>query len=322
MCGFAAIYNFSGRPIDPADLARMTHSLVHRGPDDYAFAFCGTEQKLNWREQAPPPIQDHGVAMGHRRLKILDLSDAGRQPFVSTDGRYWMVYNGEVFNYIELRSELQTLGYEFHTKTDTEVVLNAFIQWGTDCFNRFNGMWGLVIWDAHERRLVASRDRFGIKPIYYHRVEGGILFASEIKAILQHPSATRRPDTASVVAYLARRAAPTGGATFYADISTVKPGCWISIDWSGNMDEGRYWTLPEQYPCKDSFEEASEQLRELLADAVKLRLRSDVRVGTMLSGGLDSTSVIALVAERMGMDSSALAATGESLHSFTATFPG
>jgi asparagine synthase (glutamine-hydrolysing) len=322
MCGLAAIYSYSGRAIDPVDLARMTHSLAHRGPDDFGFGFSGTALNINWRDQNPAPIQDRGVAMGHRRLSILDLSDAGRQPFVSADGRYWMVYNGEVYNYIELRDELQRLGHRFTTATDTEVVLHAYAQWGTDSFCRLNGMWGILIWDSQQRSLIACRDRFGIKPLYYHSVQGAILFASEAKAILQHPAATREPDVASVVAYLARRAAPADGASFYEGVSTVKPGCWVSFDENGKAYGERYWTLPESWPCTDSFDDAASRLRELLADSVRLRLRSDVRVGTMLSGGLDSTSVIALVANRMGIDSSVLAATGDSLHSFTASFPG
>jgi asparagine synthase (glutamine-hydrolysing) len=323
MCGLAAIYSYSGRTINPEVLARMTHALTHRGPDDYGFAFSGAAFNLCWREHPPEPFCERGVAMGHRRLSILDLSDAGHQPFASADGRYWMVYNGEVYNYIELRDELQKLGHQFHTGTDTEVVLSAYAEWGTDSFQRLNGMWAFLIWDVHTRTLVACRDRFGIKPLYFHKIDGAILFGSEIKAILQHPAAKREPDEASVVAYLARRAAPADGATFYAGVQAVKSGSWMSFDIEGRVRETRYWSLPDNRgPADQGFDDAASRLKELLSDSVRLRLRSDVKVGTMLSGGLDSTSVITLVAAHMGTDPGALAATGESLHSFTASFPG
>ncbi len=323
MCGIAAIYNYSGQVLDPKLLAKMTHALEHRGPDNFGFCFVGPGNSLEWRDNPLMPKGKKGVGMGHRRLSILDLSDAGRQPFVSPDGRFWMIYNGEIFNYLELKEQLKSLGHNFRTGTDTEVVLAAFMQWGQECFSRFNGMWALLIWDNQERKLVACRDRFGIKPLYYHRINGAVLFASEIKAILQCPLVVRRPDVDSVVGYLARRTAPTNGASFFEDIWAVDPGTCLTFFPDGSFQSTRYWTLPlEPWPITNNLEEAATQLKFLLNDSVHLRLRSDVKVGTMLSGGLDSTSVISIVAGFMSSDSGTLAVTGESLHSFTAGFPG
>lgn len=321
MCGLAGIYSYSGRATEPSVLARMTHSLAHRGPDSFGFCFAGEKLTTTWREKNPPVIEDRGIALGHRRLRILDLSDAGDQPLFSQDGRYCIVYNGEVYNYLELRDELQALGHSFKTTTDTEVVLTAYAQWGKHSFNKLNGMWALLIWDSHERTVTACRDRFGIKPLYYQAINGAILFGSEVKAILQHPEAICRPNPASVIAYLARISPPSPGATFFEGISTIKPGNWMTFDSNGNSTSDEYWKLPSSGQCTDSFEEAGVKLRDLLEDSVRLRLRSDVQVGTMLSGGLDSTSVIALVAKRMKLDSNVCAITGERLHAFTADFP-
>jgi asparagine synthase (glutamine-hydrolysing) len=263
-----------------------------------------------------------GPAMGHRRLSILDLTEAGRQPFVSADGRYTLVYNGEIFNYRELRAELEALGRRFTTQTDTEVALSAFAQWGTGCFNRFNGMWAMVIWDAHAETLVASRDRFGIKPLYFQRTDERWIFASEVKSIFAHPAARRGVNRTALVSYLMDLGQPDGDETFFEAVNSVGPGTYLVVT-AQATNVGRYWDLPEAPRERfDSLGEAAARLEELLRDSVSLRMRSDVRIGTMLSGGLDSTSVISMVRSLMDSSSAAHEATGDTLQSFTAIYRG
>src|SRR5882757_9927606 len=176
MCGIAGAYHFDGRPLDLTIVERMTAKLVHRGPDD------GGE------------IAVDRVALGNRRLKILDLSPAGHQPMGTPDGRLWLTFNGEIYNYVELRRDLVQLGHQFLSHTDTEVILHSFLEWGPGCFARFNGMWALALYDARARTLVLSRDRWGVKPLYVHRSPGLLVFGSEVKALLEHPDVPRRPN--------------------------------------------------------------------------------------------------------------------------------
>jgi asparagine synthase (glutamine-hydrolysing) len=301
----------------------MGDALEHRGPDDYGFAAVTDRGIETWREQPPrePPIAE--VAFGHRRLSILDLTTAGRQPFVSPDGRMCMVYNGEIYNYKELRDELRPAGHEFRTQTDTEVLLAAFRHWGTGCFERFNGMWSVLIWDRQARTLVASRDRFGIKPLYYqHCPDGRWLFGSEIGALLSDPGAHRAPDTNAVLAQLVAGIWPEGGSTFFDGVQQVEPGTCMAFSPSG-VTSTRYWQLPE--PDGDVMRderEASARLQHLLEDSVRLRLRSDVRVGTMLSGGVDSTSIVHSMVQMSRRGEADSQSLGDSVQAITATFPG
>ncbi|MFQ5425575.1 MAG: asparagine synthase (glutamine-hydrolyzing) [Gaiellales bacterium] len=321
MCGLVAIYSQSDQALDVDVIEAMTHALRHRGPDDFGFAFVGSTTARSWREEATPLPPEAGVALGHRRLSILDLTAAGRQPFVSDDGRFWMVYNGEIYNYLELAEELRGLGHRFATRTDTEVLLAAYRQWGEDCFARLNGMWALVIWDAREHVLVACRDRFGEKPLYYSRLGSDWLFASEAKALLAHPGVTARPHAQAVAAFLADRTWPLPGQTFYEGISEVEPGSYVRL-LDGVARTHRHWQLPSPAaPVVEDDATAVTRFLELLDDAVRLRLRSDVRVGTMLSGGLDSTSVIRAVVDQLGDGNLARGSVGSSVHAFTATFP-
>ena len=188
MCGLIAYYKTSDRPLNPERIAEMTHALAHRGPDDYGLCFATAERTLFWRTgDKLMPFAQKGVAMGHRRLSVFDLTTAGRQPYCSADGRFTMVFNGEIYNFAELRKELSQYGHRFFTDCDTEVLLASFEEWGTDCFSRLNGVWAVVIWDKLSRDLIVARDRLGQKPLHYARVEGDWIFASEVKAILKHP---------------------------------------------------------------------------------------------------------------------------------------
>ena len=185
--------------------------------------------------------------MGHRRLSILDLSSAGRQPFVSQDNKLFLVYNGEIYNYLELRMELSKLGYVFRTKTDTEVLLAAYGCWGPSFVNRLNGMWAFVIWDSRNKILLASRDRFGIKPLYYYQREGQWIFASEIKALIKHPIVPCKPNEVALFHFLVSELPPEIEDTYFQDIKSLKPATNLFLR-NGIIEQKKFWELPEKCP--------------------------------------------------------------------------
>lgn len=321
MCGFVTIYQTAQRPLEPKVIEAMTASLAHRGPDDYGFAAISANQAQTWREHSPLAMSAPNVVMGHRRLSIIDLSSVGRQPFVSDDGRYWMVYNGEIYNYIELRQCLESLGKTFTTQTDTEVLLVAYQTWGTECFSRLNGMWSLVIWDQKNNTLIACRDRFGIKPLYYFKHQHDWLLASEIKAFAHFPGVKLEPDLQATCEYLRTNSIPVASNTFYKDIQAVEPGTYITFE-QGKKSQHHYWQLPMfDTPAIKHTRQAKEAFLALFQDSIRLRLRSNVPVGTMLSGGLDSTSIISIIAELHHGAASDLNLE-HSIQAFTASFPG
>ena len=325
MCGIVTIVA-DGEGVAPGVLERMTSALAHRGPDDAGFAWVapGATSAGCWTAADPPAAaRRRGVLFGHRRLGILDLSAAAHQPFVGDDGACVLAYNGEVFNYVELRDELAAAGVRFRTDGDTEVVLAAWQRWGTDAFARLNGMWALTLWDARTRRLVASRDRFGVKPLYVARVDGAWLFASEIKAILAYPGAHRGVVDEHVQEFLARGLVDHVPATMFRGIEAVPPASWLALE-DGRLRTRRFWTLPTGPHDVPSPEDAAARYRALLADAVRIRTRADVPVGTMLSGGLDSTAITALVHEhRRALAAGGAGSTGaRGFHAaFTACWP-
>lgn len=275
MCGFVG--QLGANP-DLEAVERSAGLLRHRGPDD-AGSFA----------EGP-------VAFGFRRLSILDLSPAGHQPMASSDGRLHVMHNGEIYNYLELRTELERLGARFRTGTDTEVILAAYQRWGTGCFTRFNGMWAIAIWDAGRGELILSRDRFGEKPLYYCERAGGVLFGSEIKALLPFLPRTPAPNERLVFDYLAYGFHDHTAESFFSGIRQIEPGAFAVATVQGIRHE-RYWTLNPSARVPANFDEAAATFRELLTDSIRLRLRSDVPIGTCLSGGLDS-SAIALLAYR------------------------
>jgi asparagine synthase (glutamine-hydrolysing) len=266
MCGFAGVIDFEAS-VDRDQLEWMSELIAHRGPDDY-----GT-------------YTEPGVALSARRLAIIDLSSAGRQPFVDEHKRYRLLFNGELYNYVELRRELQAKGHSFRTQTDTEVVLASFIEWGDSCVKRFNGMWALVIWDSLEHRLFCSRDRFGEKPLYYRLNGARLTVASELKAFRADTGELRlNPRIARD--YLAHGLVDHGPETFFEGINQLRPAHSMSFHQEG-LRVTRYWSLePQDPPC-----EPVQALRDLLLDSIRLRLRSDVPLGTCLSGGLDSSAI-------------------------------
>jgi asparagine synthase (glutamine-hydrolysing) len=277
MCGIAGLIEFE-RNASPELLSGMNDRLAHRGPDDHGQWISGQ------------------VGLANRRLAILDLSSAGHQPMATCDDRYCVAYNGEIYNYVELRAELGELGHRFVTSTDTEVLLAAYAQWGEQCVERFNGMFAFALWDAPNQRLFAARDRLGEKPFYYHHSPRRFLFASEIKALLADPDLPRRADEEVVARYLLLAHVDGDDRTFFDDVRQLRPAHTLTIDLEGNVRHGRYWDLDlEREPLDRGFAENAEQFRVLLADATRLRLRSDVAVGSSLSGGLDSSSLVCLM---------------------------
>jgi asparagine synthase (glutamine-hydrolysing) len=276
MCGIAGILNFDGAPVAKPVLRRMTDAIAHRGPDGEDF------------------YVDGALGLGHRRLAIIDLSPAGRQPMRSRDGRYVLTYNGEVYNFQELRAELQALGHQFVSQTDSEVVLNAWAQWGTACVARFNGMFAFAMWDDTERALYVVRDRYGIKPVYWTRAGRTVLFASEVKALLTHPNVAARLDPLALAEYLNFQNF-LGARTLFAGIDILAPASWIRFDArDGTSRTHTYWDYSFSEPeTRASAEEYQEEAQRLLRQAVLRQLVSDVPVGTYLSGGIDSGLIAA-----------------------------
>ncbi|MFO0773253.1 MAG: asparagine synthase (glutamine-hydrolyzing) [Nitrospiraceae bacterium] len=276
MCGIAVIVTAKGQPVDAVALERMTASIVHRGPDDSGHYYDGP------------------VGLGFRRLAILDLMPSGHQPMVSDDGRFVIVFNGEIYNYVELRQELAQAGYRFRSTGDTEVLLAAVRHWGKDCLPRLNGMWAFVVYDRQEKRLFGSRDRFGVKPMFVSRQGHHTLIASEIKAIVA--SGLHRGGVNWRVAsrFLVEGHLDDGLDSFYEGISSVPPGAAFEIDASGNWTQWQYWDLRTLTP--PSVDDPPRVFAELFEDAARMRMRSDVPVGVCLSGGLDSTSIICAAA--------------------------
>jgi asparagine synthase (glutamine-hydrolysing) len=272
MCGIAGTFELEpGSAPDETLVGRMTDALAHRGPDDAGL------------------LVDAPVLLGNRRLAILDLSPAGHQPMPTADGALWITYNGEIYNYVELRDELRGLGRSFVTGTDTEVLLQAFQEWGDEAFARLNGDFAFSIWDRTAGRLTLVRDRLGVKPLYYTTAGGRFRFASEIKALLLDPAVPRRPNEDRLGDFLARGLIDHTSETLFEGIEQLAPGCMLAVTAAGAGRQQRWYTA---HAAPRSKAPVADSVRELFVDAVRLRLRSDVPVGTALSGGMDSSSVM------------------------------
>jgi asparagine synthase (glutamine-hydrolysing) len=276
MCGIAVMLGLNGAPADGAVVERMTASMSHRGPDGEGTYIKGS------------------VGLGFRRLSILDLSHAADQPMFSDDGQLILVFNGEIYNYVELRRELQVLGHRFKSTGDTEVLLHSYREWGPQCVDKFNGMWAFVIHDLRRGLLFGSRDRFGVKPLYVYRDKNCVLLASEIKAFLGSGACRTSPNWGIVGAYLLQQRLDDSADTFYAGVEQVAPGTAFELNLKGELKTWRYWSLPEA--SVEGAQDPARPFAELFEDSVRLRMRSDVPVGVCLSGGLDSTAVICAMA--------------------------
>ncbi|MFZ5996233.1 MAG: asparagine synthase (glutamine-hydrolyzing) [Nitrospirota bacterium] len=289
MCGIAGIFNLNGEPVSPVVLRRMTDAIEHRGPDGEGFYI------------------DSFIGLGHRRLAIIDLSPAGHQPMITPNRQYSITYNGEIYNFHELRAELESLGCQFRSKTDTEVVLYAYMQWGPACVNRFNGMFAFAIWDKTRQELFIARDRYGIKPLYYTFVGNTFLFASEQKALLTHPNVRREVDLEALIEYFTFQNIFTD-KTLLHGIKLFPAGCHTSIPLGDQTSSlapcalrvKAYWDYDFQEPEQPLAEkEYIEELDRLFRQAVKRQLVSDVEIGAYLSGGMDSGSITAIAAQEL-----------------------
>jgi len=279
MCGITGIINLNGnRSFDRELITAMTETLVHRGPDDSGIYI------------------DDRVALGHRRLTIIDLSSSGRQPMFDVKNNVGIVFNGEVYNYLEIKSDLLDKGYEFKSDTDTEVVINAYLEYGIDCLERFTGMFAFCLYDKRDGRFFLVRDRIGIKPLYYTLYDNRLIFGSEIKAILKYPGFKASPDLLGVSSYLSYRY-PVRDRSMFEYIKSLLPGNYLEIV-GDKISRKEYWNLPVIARRSDRGEDFyAEKVREILDDAIRLRMRSDVPLGAYLSGGLDSSMIVALMSK-------------------------
>lgn len=282
MCGVAGVLNFNGRSPAPEVLQRMTDAIKHRGPDGEGHFIKGP------------------VGLGHRRLAILDLSPAGKQPMVTDDGRFVLSYNGEIYNFQQLRKELQELGYQFRSRTDSEVLLNAYVEWGEKCLTKFNGMFAFALWDNVEQSLFLARDRYGIKPLYYHVTGEHLIFGSEIKAIVAHPDYEVDVDRPALYEYFTFQNF-FGADTLFKDVKMFPAGSFWR--WSASGDSSpitTYWDFNfAEDPTPMDAREYEEELDRLLGEAVKRQLVSDVDIGSYLSGGMDSGALTALASAQL-----------------------
>lgn len=284
MCGIAGLFNRNGEPVSSVILRNMTDAISHRGPDGEGFYI------------------DSFIGLGHRRLAIIDLSPAGHQPMVTPDGDYTIIYNGEIYNFQSLRLELEALGHHFRSKTDSEVVLHAFVQWGERALNKLNGMFAFAIWDKKKQELFIARDRYGIKPLYYSALENKFLFGSEIKAILAHPAYKTVLDKQALLEYFTFQNFFTD-KTLFQGVHLLPAGHFIRISLGSHQTPHpiQYWDFHFQEPEHSEKDENAyiEELDRLFRQAVNRQLVSDVPVGAYLSGGMDSGSITAIAAQQL-----------------------
>jgi asparagine synthase (glutamine-hydrolysing) len=278
MCGIAGIYNFNAEPVASAAIERMTQVIRQRGPDDHGI----------WAQGE--------IGLGNRRLSILDLSADGHQPMSDETGTIWVAYNGEIYNYRQINEELKRRGHRFKSRSDTETIIHAYQEYGEDCVEHFNGMFAFALWDAGRRQLFLARDRLGIKPLYYFRDAGRFIFASEVRSIVASGLARKELSKQAIHHFLTLGYVPEPWS-IYEGITPLPPAHRMVVG-EGQARLERYWDpfAGEQQEADGSFDSLAEQVRSLLADAVRLQQISDVPLGVFLSGGLDSTSVAALMA--------------------------
>lgn len=285
MCGITGFYSVEDKNM----LQRMTESLHHRGPDQYGY------------------YSDARCSLGHRRLSIIDLSEKGRQPLSNTDGSLWIVFNGEIYNFKELRDMLEKKGYHFSSETDTEVIIHAYEAFGTGCLQYLNGIFAFAIWDTKKKQLFLARDRIGVKPLYYAEKENNLFFASELKALLEHHDVQRLLNTQAVNEYLNLRFIP-GPETIFKEIRKLQPGHFLLKDKERTIIQ-QYWFFSME-PEEKSEQYFAKQVRAQIEQSVKMQMVSDVPLGAFLSGGIDSSAVVACMAK----------ASETPIHTYSVTF--
>lgn len=282
MCGIAGIIKKKNAYINRDEIQKMTDTMIHRGPDAEGIYIDGN------------------VGLGHRRLSIVDLSESGNQPMSSYDEKYVLAFNGEIYNYIELREELRKKNAIFYTETDTEVILEAYRYWGINCTKRFNGMWSFALYDKEKKQVILSRDRFGVKPLYVYESEDEFIFASEIKCITAIRPEQKKVDIVQVARYLSYYQEDIDEHTFYQNIHNFPRSCSMQYDLNTNRSNcQRYWEinvrkLKRKWKCDDPY----RKFRELLEDSIRIRLRADVGIGACLSGGLDSSTIVGITSKK------------------------
>ncbi len=291
MCGVSGIINFDGQPVDQSLVNGMMRAMKHRGPDDEGI------------------FLDKNIGLGFVRLSIIDLTENGHQPMRDSSGRYIIIYNGEIYNYVEIKSELAKKGYYFNSSSDTEVVLKSYIEWGEDCLNHFNGMWSFCIYDLKKEFIFISRDRYGIKPLYYYYDDNRFIFASEIGSILKAVKSKFSPNQEAIYNYLVYNRTDYNNSTFFNEINKVEAGYCAKIFLNNkHIDKkiiserkykrvSKFFFIRKWYDLKKRVNEAkpfqnSDEYKDFLFSSIDLRLRSDVPVGVSLSGGLDSSSIL------------------------------
>lgn len=276
MCGICGTFNLNGAPIEPGLVRKMARSLQHRGPDGEGFYLSGD------------------IGLGHRRLSIIDLTN-GAQPIENEDGSLQVIFNGEIYNYIELREELLAHGHFFKTESDTEVIVHGYEEWGLECVRKFNGIFAFALWDSRRRKLFIARDHLGVKPLYYTLLGDRFLFASEIKALLQDQGCPREVDLRSLSQLFTLRYVPSP-ETLFRGIRKLPPGHRLVVSRQG-VEVCRYWNWTPRIRERLDEGELIDNYRELIEDAVRLQMRSDVPVGLFLSSGIDSGALLALMSQ-------------------------
>lgn len=294
MCGIAGIIAPGG--FDPRTLVAMTQLIHYRGPSGYGFAYASGEDHLEIRhnDEQTEGVGRPVVGLGNRRLAILDVSANGNQPMIANDGSLCVTFNGEIYNYREIREELQKLGHQFRTSTDTEVLLHSYQQWGEDCLPRFNGMWSFALLDRKKQKLFCARDRFGVKPFYYALANGAFYLASEIKQILSASGIRREANPRVIAEFLEWGLQDHLHETAFRGVRQLLGGQSLSLELKEPLRPAirRYWELEVQPELQVSADDAIEEFRARFESSVRLRLRSDVPVGVSLSGGLDSSAIL------------------------------
>jgi asparagine synthase (glutamine-hydrolysing) len=303
MCGICGEIDFYNKGVKTERIKRMCNVLEYRGPDDQGMIFIRDHKYFEIKEPFQLPTGGNGfeVGLGHRRLAIIDLSETGHQPMCNEDGSVWIVFNGEIYNFQEIREGLEKRGHLFKSKSDTEVILHAYEEWGVECLNHFRGMFAFAIWDSNLQRLFLARDRLGKKPLVYFHQNGCFAFASEIKALLQVPKIEKKVNASAIHHYLTYQYVPSPD-TIFEGIKKLPPAHYLLYGRHGAPKIERYWKLNFNAGSRSytDMRELEDRIREELEESVKLRLISDVPLGAFLSGGVDSSLIVGIMAKLSG----------------------
>jgi len=342
MCGISGVISFNNKHEAVKSLPNILNEIKHRGPDDEGCVFFSEKEVLaTYGKDTPENVKSSSlsyspksefskidttfnIGLGHRRLSILDLSEKGHQPMCDDSEKYWMVYNGEVYNYQDIRLELEQLGHQFTTETDTEVVLKSYIEWGKDCLHKFNGMWSFVIYNKETNQLFGARDRFGVKPFYYIHNKDNFAFCSEIKGLLKLNNFKKEINPVAVYDYLVMSKMEIDSETFFKNIFELKPAHSFELNTtSGELSIEKYYTLKHNKSWKtlnsDNLRSTINELKQTITKAISIRLNADVKTGSCLSGGIDSSTVVTKINELLNQKE--IKQIGKEQEVFTSSYP-